>query len=540
MSYQREIWHNGLGERRIVKAPTPYEVNVKVEQQFARWETKWSKIVARQTGEEAAESRTLEAQSRLEGLRTLLEREAVQPQGMNWKGFAEVEAFTKAPPKRPGKPKLPSAPDPSGFKPRSGLFTGRRRREAEQRKARAAYDETRKAHRGEVERLKKEYYRQIASYERQEKEWAEARSAHDVAVKRRHAELAQLQQSLARREPLALAETADWTLSSLDSDPSLPHDAQVKVLEDGKTIGVRLQLPAPPDLPTLESVSYLVTKGEFREKHLPKTAQKQLYDSVVYQMVLRAAAAIIRSLQLPDDFAVVVNGMVYHVDPATGQDSEFCIASMQVSSADLRDIDLARVDAKECFRALKGVGSSSMHALAAVAPIQVLDRQDSRFVDALDAPAIDESTNLAAMDWKDFEHLVRTVFEQEFASGGGEVKVTQASRDGGIDAVAFDPDPIRGGKIVIQAKRYVNVVGVSAVRDLYGAVQHEGAMKGILVTTSTFGPDAFKWATGKPLQLLDGSNLLHLLERHGHKARIDRQEARRELGLKGSQGSKAY
>jgi len=25
--------------------------------------------------------------------------------------------------------------------------------------------------------------------------------------------------------------------------------------------------------------------------------------------------------------------------------------------------------------------------------------------------------------------------------------------------IAFDPDPIRGGKIVIQAKRYTNVVG---------------------------------------------------------------------------------
>ena len=39
------------------------------------------------------------------------------------------------------------------------------------------------------------------------------------------------------------------------------------------------------------------------------------------------------------------------------------------------------------------------------------------------------------------------------------MKITQASKDGGVDAVAFDPDPIRGGKIVIQAKRYTNVVG---------------------------------------------------------------------------------
>jgi len=74
------------------------------------------------------------------------------------------------------------------------------------------------------------------------------------------------------------------------------------------------------------------------------------------------------------------------------------------------------------------------------------------------------------MNWEDFEHLIRELFEKEFSQNGGECKVTRASRDGGIDAIAFDPDPIRGGKIVIQTKRYTKTVGVSAVRDLYGTV----------------------------------------------------------------------
>lgn len=133
-------------------------------------------------------------------------------------------------------------------------------------------------------------------------------------------------------------------------------------------------------------------------------------------------------------------------------------------------------------------------------------------------------------DWGDFEHLIREVFEKEFSVNGGEVKVTQASRDGGVDAVAFDPDPIRGGKTVIQAKRYTNTVGVGAVRDLYGTVMNEGANKGILVTTSDYGPDSYEFISGKPLVLLNGANLLHMLEKHGHKARIDIQEARK-LGM---------
>jgi restriction system protein len=95
-----------------------------------------------------------------------------------------------------------------------------------------------------------------------------------------------------------------------------------------------------------------------------------------------------------------------------------------------------------------------------------------------------------------------------------------------VDAVAFDPDPIRGGKIVIQAKRYTNTVGVSAVRDLYGTIMNEGATKGILVTTADYGADSYNFAKGKPITLLNGGNLLHLLEKHGHRAKIDIKEAK--------------
>jgi restriction system protein len=194
------------------------------------------------------------------------------------------------------------------------------------------------------------------------------------------------------------------------------------------------------------------------------------------------------------------------------------------------DINLALVDPKICFKNLKGIGSSKLHSLTPIAPIININKEDRRFISSYDvAEKLDDSYNLAVMDWEDFEHLIRELFEKEFAEGGGEVKVTRASRDGGVDAIAFDPDPIRGGKIVIQAKRYVGTVGVSAVRDLYGTLMNEGATKGILVTTADYGPDAYEFAKGKPITLLSGSNLLHLLEKHGHKAFIDLKAAKQIL-----------
>ena len=142
------------------------------------------------------------------------------------------------------------------------------------------------------------------------------------------------------------------------------------------------------------------------------------------------------------------------------------------------DINLEQVEPKACFKKLKGVSAAKLMALQPVRPILQLNKEDKRFVAAHEvADGLDDSSNLAAMDWEDFEHLIREVFEKEFSANGGEVKITQASRDGGVDAVAFDPDPIRGGKIIIQAKRYTHTVSVSAVRDLYGTIHNEGANK---------------------------------------------------------------
>jgi restriction system protein len=65
-----------------------------------------------------------------------------------------------------------------------------------------------------------------------------------------------------------------------------------------------------------------------------------------------------------------------------------------------------------------------------------------------------------------------------------------------------------------------------AVRDLYGTVINEGANTGILVTTSNYGPDAYEFAQNKNLKLINGAQLLGLLEKSGYHFRIDLTEAR--------------
>lgn len=124
------------------------------------------------------------------------------------------------------------------------------------------------------------------------------------------------------------------------------------------------------------------------------------------------------------------------------------------------------------------------------------------------------------MPWDDFEHLVRQLFEWEFGNKGIEVKVTCASRDRGVDAIMFDPDPLKGGKYVLQAKRYNHTVDVAAVRDLYGTVVNEGANRGILVTISSYGPGTYEFAKDKPISLVDGQLLVQMLKKHGKNYHI--------------------
>jgi len=309
-----------------------------------------------------------------------------------------------------------------------------------------------------------------------------------------------------------------------------PKSYDIDYEEESRILVVDYQLPAPDNLPSVAKVTYVKSRDEMTEKPIAVGTRNKTYDSVIYQVALRTLHELFEADNTDALDAVNFNGFVRSIDPASGHEVNACILTIQAKKDEFVGINLAAVDPKACFKKLRGVGSAKLHAITPVAPLMTISREDSRFVGSYDvADTLDEGDNLAAMDWEDFEHLIRELFEKEFSGCGGEVKVTRASRDGGIDAVAFDPDPLRGGKIAIQAKRYTATVGVSAVRDLYGSVLNEGANKGILVTTSSFGPDAYEFASDKPISLLDGGNLLHLLMKHGHKARIDLQEAKETL-----------
>jgi tetratricopeptide (TPR) repeat protein len=97
---------------------------------------------------------------------------------------------------------------------------------------------------------------------------------------------------------------------------------------------------------------------------------------------------------------------------------------------------------------------------------------------------------------------------------GLSVQLTQASHDGGVDLHVIDPTPIRGGRYIVQAKRYQGGVGEPIMRDLYGTLLHSGAVKAILITTGYFTEGAVAFAYGKPIELVDGNALGRLIDQY--------------------------
>ena len=309
------------------------------------------------------------------------------------------------------------------------------------------------------------------------------------------------------------------------------EEARAKYDAESQILLIDYHLPNLTEVEIVEDTNF-TSNG--RPKAIPTRRLAELRDAALYGFVLGAAYDFANIFENLPVRGIAINGWLSRNDPATGKYRSDVTMSLFAQKAELLELSIEDCDPRIAFKALKGSVGSSPQDYTPIQPIFQLNDKDDRIVAGREVlSAINENENLGAMHWDDFEHLIREVFELEFATNGAKVNVTRASRDSGVDAIVFDPDPIRGGKIVIQAKRYVNTVDVSAVRDLFGTVQNEGANKGILITTSGFGPDSFEFAKGKPLTLMNGQNLLWLLEKHGRKFVIDLPSARKVLKERG-------
>ncbi|MBX6754813.1 MAG: restriction endonuclease [Thermorudis peleae] len=496
--YEASVSNAVLGKTKVVRGETPGEVRMKIAAIQAKWAQEEARLKARQQIENLralAEEMNEEAAARIESYRSLLKATLFVDDRLNWEAMYDRSAFLKTPPNEEEVRAELNVPPESRFI--ETLWPRRREQRIQlERKAKAIYEE------------------RLRQYEEEKRAFEERQAAHN-------AEVDTFRQSFEAGAPDAVERYIRLVLGRSQYPEELPREFEVQYRPSEKMLVVDYRLPSPVDVPRTVACRYSPSKKKIEEVEMNQKEFRNFYDSIIYQITLRTIHEIFES-DYPNYIEVVVfNGWVQTVDPATGHDVIRYIISVRADREQFSRIDLARVDPKATVRALKGLVAGALFDLSPVRPIIEMTREDPRFIEAREIlEGLESGANLLDMPWDDFEHLVRELFDRIFTRDGAEVHVTRASRDYGVDAIVFDPDPLRGGKFVVQAKRYSGLVPTAAVRELYGTMMNERASRGLLVTTGYFGKDAYEFARDKPITLIDGSNLVYLFHEHGYHVRI--------------------
>ncbi|MFJ8948981.1 restriction endonuclease [Streptomyces sp. NPDC102381] len=407
----------------------------------------------------------------------------------------EVQPFSPGPLAHP----LPM-PNPQQYQAQGGWTAGRRAHA--QAEARARFE--RDWHAAQAAEAQRQ--QQLATYQHEHQRRSDA---HLGEIRQHNAAVQAMADGVRRRDPDSVVDYFSAALYASSAWPEgFPRQVTAAYDPAARQLVLDWELPAYDIVPEAKSVRYMAGADQYKETARPVGQRRALYREVLAQCVLLVVHELFAADETGALESMALNGFVDGHDPTTGRPEHLVLATVMATRSAFRDLHLAQVDPCGCLvDALRGQLSARPDQAVVVRPSRRPQDVGSRVV----AHGDDAEPDLYEMDPIAFESLVAGLFE----AMGMQAVTTQRSNDGGVDVRALDPTPIRGGEIVVQVKRYRNTVPPTAVRDLYGTVQDAGANKGVLVTTSGFGPGSHTFANGKPLELISGTELVDLLHRHG-------------------------
>lgn len=113
--------------------------------------------------------------------------------------------------------------------------------------------------------------------------------------------------------------------------------------------------------------------------------------------------------------------------------------------------------------------------------------------------------SIRSLSWQEFEWLVSEAYRRK---GYTVVERGGNKPDGGVDLELYKD----GRKTVVQCKRWNAMqINVALVREAYGVMIAEGADECIFVASGKYTRDAVRFAEGKPMRLIEGNQLLRLI-----------------------------
>ena len=142
--------------------------------------------------------------------------------------------------------------------------------------------------------------------------------------------------------------------------------------------------------------------------------------------------------------------------------------------------------------------------------------------------------HLLQLDPYDFEALIAELWSRM----GFQTETTRVSKDGGVDVLAVSVT-IPETHVAIQAKRYgsANRVDVHQIREYASLLLKPKVDKVVIVTTSSFTGPAVEEAKEKGVRLVEGGELLSLLNKYGSFDQVVSVERIRDTLISRAKGS---
>lgn len=378
--YQIEVWHDGLKEHRVLSDRDIDILKNKLISHLSRWNDKNEKrlereerVARRHTGLSAAEAATAEAQHALQACRDILQHTLDVDDRVDWESLKNHAPMTRDPrgtegieySPETGRPITyrravrPSGTAPTYYPPQFSLldrfFSSRRSRKEEA--ARIAFDRAQQQWQVKLDWADRIDEERQATLNAEQNEWTAQEADYSVHQNAANAEVDAFRRNYEQGcsdDGHAVEEHAELVLNASDYPDWFSIDFELGYSVSTKTIVIEYRLPLEDSIPTVKNVTYIQSRNELKQSLISGREKTALYENMLHQIALRTIHELYEADEISAFDAVVFNGWVESVDPATGQLRVSCIMSVQAPREEFLSLDPGRGRAQSMLQGPKG------------------------------------------------------------------------------------------------------------------------------------------------------------------------------------------
>ena len=281
--------------------------------------------------------------------------------------------------------------------------------------------------------------------------------------------------------------------------------------KESKKLVVDYLLPNTKIVPDTIRYEYKKVTDTIKPISINEKDKNNIYNKVVYAIALNTIKNVFNEDKYNNIDTIIFNGYINDIDLSTGQDISPYIISAMVDKNTFNSINISKIDKFTCLKETMQarIDINSNLKLNSITPICKCDNLNKSVVN-------NESLNLLEVDPFMLEDLVSLLFRNM----GYDVVQTNKTNDGGIDCILNYDDPIFGGKVIAQIKRYKNNIDIPKLREFESVLRNSDAMKGIFISTSNFSSNCEKFASDNNISLINGNLLVDYFNQYGINSHI--------------------